>query len=219
MAADRIVGRVRRALLLDPTAFEEVRDDGAWTPICLGLAAAALLLGGLGSFLWGLLALDNRPSGFFVDTFILGGVFLILLWLAGIAVTYVVLTQIYREQIAPDALVRVVTLGHVPFALSFFVWIPGIGFGFGLLAIAAMFFYTIFGLRAAYPALDPFRTLVSVLAGFAVWAMVLPLLSSSGDAFSPGTFVFEWTADVTQDIGNFDVKLSDFKIDFGTPSR
>ncbi len=201
MPTEKIVGRVRRALLLDHTAFEEVRDDAAWTPICLGLAAVALLLGGAGSFIWGLVALDSRPSGFFVDTFVLGDIFLILLWLAGVAVTYVVLTQVYREEIAPDALVRVVTLGHIPFALSFFVWIPGIGFGFGILAIAAMFFYTIFGLRAAYPALDPFHTMVSVLAGFAVWAMILPLLSSSGDAFTPGTFIFEWTENVTEDAG------------------
>src|SRR3990170_7689462 len=120
------------------------------------MAAIAVLIGGIGAFLWAVIVLDSTPDGFFVDAVILGSIFLILLWLAGIAVTYVVLTQIYREEIAPDALARVVAMGHLPFALSFLVLIPGIGFGFGVLAIAAMFFYSIYGLRAAYPAVDPF---------------------------------------------------------------
>ena len=191
-----------------------MRDDAAFTPFALGMAAIAVLIGGLGAFLWAVIVLDSTPDGFFVDAVILGSIFLILLWLAGIAVTYVVLTQIYREEIAPDALARVVAMGHLPFALSFLVLIPGIGFGFGVLAIAAMFFYSIYGLRAAYPAVDPFKIMVAVAAGFAVWSMILPLLSGPGDAFTPGTFVFEWTEDVTEDIssGGFfgEIDISDF---------
>ncbi|MDO8615238.1 MAG: hypothetical protein Q7T33_05815 [Dehalococcoidia bacterium] len=202
MPTEQIMSRVRRALLLDQTAFEEARDDDAFTPFALGLAAGAVLIGGLGAFLWAVIVLDSTPDGFFVDAVILGSIFLILLWLAGIAVTYVILTQVYREEIAPDALARVVTLGHLPFAATFLVLIPGIGFGVGVLAVAAMFFYTIYGLRSAYPAVDPFKIMVAVLAGFAVWAMILPLLSGPGDAFTPGVFVFEWTEDVTEDISN-----------------
>ena len=47
--------------------------------------------------------MSRSDDGFFVDAVILGSIFLILLWLAGIAVTYVILTQVYREEIAPDA--------------------------------------------------------------------------------------------------------------------
>jgi hypothetical protein len=200
MPTDAIISRIRRAILLDQTAFEEARDDATFTPIALGLAALAVLIGALGSFFWSLVVLDSRPDGFFVDNVILGSIFLILLWLAGIGVTYVVLSQVYRENIAPDAMARVEALGHLPFVISFLVFIPGIGFGFGVLAIAAMFFYSIYGLRAAFPAADPFRVLVAVTAGFAVWCMILPLLSSPSDAFTPGTFVFEWTEDVTTDL-------------------
>jgi hypothetical protein len=205
MPTDAIISRIRRAILLDQTAFEEARDDATFTPIALGLAAIAVLIGAFGSFFWSLVVLDSRPDGFFVDNVILGSVFLILLWLAGIGVTYVVLSQVYRENIAPDAMARVEALGHLPFVISFLVFIPGIGFGFGVLAIAAMFFYSIYGLRAAFPAADPFRVLVAVTAGFAVWCMILPLLSGPSDAFTPGTFVFEWTEDVTTDLSKITV--------------
>ncbi len=199
MPTDQIIARLRRAFMLDQTAFEEVRDDAAFTPIAAGLAAAAVLIAAFGAWLWGELLLDHRPDGFFVDAVILGSIFLALLWIGGIVVTYIVLTQVYREEIGPDALFRVAAVGFLPFVASFLVFIPGIGFGFGVLAIAAAFFYTIYGLRAAFPAIDPFRVLVAVLAGFAIWCMILPLLSSSGDAFTPGAFIFEWTEDVVED--------------------
>ena len=200
MPTEQIIARIRRALLLDQTAFEEARDDATFTPFAAALAAIAVLIGGLGAWLWSAAVLEDTPDGFFVDAVILGVIFLILLWAAGLAVMYLVLTQVYREEATPDALLRVAALGHLPFVVSFFVFIPGIGFGFGLLAIAAMFFYTIYGLRAAFPAIDPLRVMIAVVAGFAVWAMILPLLSSPGDAFTPGTFVYEWTEDVVEDI-------------------
>jgi len=191
MPTEQIVARVRRALLLDSTAFEEVRDDAAWTPICLGLAAVAVLLGGFGSWLWGEVVLPSTPSGWFVDTAIFGTIFTILLLLAGVLVTYVVLTQVFRETAAPDAVIRLVTLTHIPFALSFFVFIPQIGFAFGILTIASMFYYTTFGLRAAYPSVAPLRVMVAVLAGFALWALILPLISDYPDNnFGTGVFVY-----------------------------
>ena len=200
MPTEQIIARIRRALLLDQTAFEEARDDATFTPFAAALAAIAVLIGGVGTWLWSAVVLEDTPDGFFVDAVILGVIFLILLWAAGLAVIYLVLTQVYREEATPDALLRVAALGHLPFVVSFFVFIPGIGFGFGLLAIAAMFFYTIYGLRAAFPAIDPFRVMIAVVAGFAVWAMILPLLSGPGDAFTPGTFAFEWTEDVVEDL-------------------
>jgi hypothetical protein len=214
MPVDQIIGRVRRALLLDAGAFEEARDDAAFTPYAIALAAIAVVIGSIGSFLWAAIVLGDTGD-FFVEAIILGSIFLTLLWIAGILVAYVVLTQIYGETVTPDALARVMALGHLPFALSLLVLIPGIGFGFGVLAVAAMFFYTIFGIRAAYPRIDPLRAMLSVLAAFAVWTMVLPLLTSPGNAFAPGTFVYEWSEDFIEDFANFSFDLGDFDIDFG----
>ncbi|MCH8813913.1 MAG: hypothetical protein IH957_02270 [Chloroflexi bacterium] len=210
MAIDQVIARLRRALMLDPTAFEEARDDVAFTPMALAAAAIAVFLGGIGSFLWAAIILDSTGD-IFVEATILGSIFLILLMLAGIAIGYVVLTQIYKEDVAPDALARVMAIGHIPFALSFLVFIPGLGFAFGMLAVALMFFYTIFGIRAAFPNIKPLRVLISVLAAFAVWAMILPLLTSPSDAFAPGVFVFEISEDAFEDF--FSISSIDFNLE------
>lgn len=214
MAFDQLIARLRRAMMLDATAFEEARDDAAFTPLALGAAAVAVLIAGIGTFLWGEVVGDG-VDGLFVDAVILGSIFLVLLWVAGIAITYVVLTQLYRETVAPDALARVMAVGHLPFALGLLVFIPGIGFAFGLLSIALAFFYTIYGIRAAFPTIDPFRVLVSVVAGFAVWTMILPLLTGPDDAFAPGVFIFEVTEDVVESFGDVPSGFDDVDVDFG----
>lgn len=214
MAIDQLIARLRRAMMLDATAFEEARDDATFTPLALGAAAVAVFLGGIGTFLWAAIVIDDTGD-IFVESTILGSIFLILLWAAGIAIAYVVLTQVYKESVAPDALARVMALGHVPFALGFLIFIPGIGFAFGLMSVALMFFYTIFGVRAAFPNIDPFRVLLSVIAGFAVWTMILPLLTSGSDAFAPGVFIYEVTEDIWEEFtdvpsaGDLDIDLSD----------
>jgi hypothetical protein len=196
---DLVFARIRRALMLDPGAFEEARDDSAFTPYALVAAALAALLGGIGAFLWASVILDETDD-FFLEATVLGTIFLIVLWGIGILGAYLVLTQLYRETIAPDALLRVAALGHIPFALSLLVFVPGLGFAFGVLAIASMFFYTNFGIRAAWPDLEAFRVMVAVLAAFSVWLMVLPLFTGPSDQFVPGTFVFEWSEDAIQDV-------------------
>lgn len=216
MPIDQLIDRLRRAMTLDATAFEEARDDATFTPLALGAAAVSVLIGGIGTFLWSAIVVGETDD-IFVEATILGSIFLILLWLAGIMIGYVVLTQVYKEDVAADALVRVMAIGHIPFALGLLILIPGIGFAFGLLSIALMFFYTVYGLRAAFPAIDPVRVLISVIAAFALWTMILPLLTDSDNAFAPGVFIYEVTEDIYEDlanvsdagIGDIDVDLSD----------
>ncbi len=199
MSMQQVIDRIRRALSLEQAAFEEIRDDAAFTPVAGGVAAAAIVVAGLGSYLWAVFNDVGDKGEFFVDALILGSIFAALLWLAWVALSYVILSQVYRETVAPDALFRITAVGAVPFALGLLVFIPGIGFGIGLLSIVLMFFLTVFGLRAAFPSIDPLRVVLAVSAGFAVWALILPLLSSPENPFSPGIFVFEWTEDVVQD--------------------
>ena len=211
MTADQVIARIRRALMLDATAYEETRDDTAFTVVSLVAAALAVLLGAIGAWLWAETVLEGTPDGWFVDTVILGTIFLLILWLIGVGVMYLILAQLYGEQVAPDALLRVATLGHLPFAASLLVFIPEIGFGFAMIAIAATFFYTNFAIRAAYPEIDVLRVMLAVLAGFAVWLFILPILTSGGDAFAPGPFVYEWSADVVEGFSGFTpVNLEDF---------
>ncbi len=211
MTFEQVIARIRRMLMLDETVFVEVRDDVSFTLFALGSAATAVFIGAVGSLLWGQVVLESTPSGFFLDTIVLGSIFLFALWLIGLVVTFLILSQLYREEITSDGFARVSLFCLTPFALSLLVFLPEIGFGIGLLAIAAMFFYSNFGLRAAYPNIDPLRVMLSVLAGFAVWAMFLPILTSSSNAFTPGPFVFEWTAEVAERASaGFDLNFEDF---------
>ena len=191
MNMEQFLAVLRRALLLEEGAWGELRDNASLTAVCGGLLAVAVLLGGVGAWLWGETVLNSMPDGWFVDTIVLGSIFTILLFLAGIGVTYVVLTQVYRETIPFDALGRIAAVGYLPFALGLLVFIPEIGFGFGLLSVALMLFYTVFGLRAAYPAIGQFHVIVAVVLGFAVWGMILPIIGEAPDNnFGTGIFVF-----------------------------
>ena len=214
MPTQQIIDRIRRALSLEQAAFEEVRDDAAFTPFAGALAAAAFVAAGFGAYLWGVFNDVGDKGEFFVDALILGSIFAVLLWLAWVALSYVILSQIYRETVAPDALFRIAAVGAAPFALGLLVCIPGIGFGIGLLSIALMFFLTVFGLRAAFPSIAPRRVVLAVSAGFVVWALILPLLSSSDNPFSPGVFVFEWTEDVVEDFFDITSAITDTFGDF-----
>jgi hypothetical protein len=188
---EQIVARIRRALLLDSAVFEEVREDTAFTPYSIGAVAIAVLLAGVGAWLFPETVLDYTPDGWFVDAFILGSIFTIILFIAGTLVTYVLLTQVFRETATPDAVIRVAGLGLLPYGLGILVFIPEIGFAFGLASIAAMFYYSTFGLRAAYPNATGMNIMLAVLAGFAVWAVILPLISGYPDNnFATGVFVY-----------------------------
>jgi hypothetical protein len=203
---ERFIALARDALLLKESAWRELRDSPALTPAALLVATIAILLGGFGAYLWAVVAdvqtipdISPGKGDFLVDAFILGSIMVALLWLGGVVAAYVVLTQVYRETVAGDALLRIAAVGAAPFALGLLVCIPGIGYGIGLMSIALMFFVTVFGVRAAYPAIDPLRVVVALLAGFAVWTMVLPLLSDTGNPFTPGAFVFEWSEDMIEE--------------------
>jgi hypothetical protein len=60
-----------------------------------------------------------------------------------------------------------------------------------LLAVAFVYFDTIMGVRAAYPAVSAWNAVVAVTAGVAVWMIVLPLISDSPDNnWVTGPFIY-----------------------------
>lgn len=199
MPVEQILARIRRALLLDVGVFEEARDDRLFTPFAIAVAGVSGLIAGIGAFFWSAFILDETQD-FFLEAVILGTVFLVLLWLVGMIAAYFVLSQVYHESVALDGMIRVMCLASVPFAVSALVFIPGFGFGLALIAVALTFFYTNYGVRAAYPDIDPMRVMIACLVAMAVWSMILPLLTSPGDQFAPGPFVFEWSEDVVEDV-------------------
>ncbi len=191
---EQFLAILRRAFLLEEDAWAELRDGVSFTAVIAGMAAAVVFLAGLGAWLWGEFNLDSTPDGWFVDTVILGTIFTLLLLLAWVAVTYIVLTQVFRETVAPDALFRVFAVGVAPWAIGFFVFIPELNFFLGALSIALTIFLIMFGLRRAF-AIARLRVLLAVVAGFAVFAIVLSLLITVDNSFVNGAFVLEASED------------------------
>jgi hypothetical protein len=193
MTAEEIFRRIQRVMMLDDGAIIEVRDDARFTPVCAAALVASALFAGIGAFLYGEFVLDAGSLGF-TDTAILGTLFTILLFLAGIGVMYIMLTVVFRVDLQPEGLVRVAALTHLPYALGLFVFLEEIGFAFGIASVALTFFYTVYALGAAAPRATALQVVLSVLAGFALWSLVIPIISDPGDNFVTGVFVYSLIA-------------------------
>ena len=190
MTSDLILSRLSRLIVLDTSVFPEVRDDRSFTLIVAGLAAGAVVMGGLGAFLYGETVLEFTPDNWFLETAVLGSIFTMILLAAAIALTYLVLAEVFKAQVTLDGLGRVLALSYTAYALSFFVFLPEVGFTFGVLSIAAMFYYAVSGVRAAAPEASAGAAALSVGAGFVLWITVMALISEPGDNFFNGPFVY-----------------------------
>jgi hypothetical protein len=189
LTSNEIVDLFRRVARLDPDAFKEIRDARSLTPYALGGLIVVILLAGFGAYLYGQTVLEF--GGFsFVKTALLGSLFTLILFAAGFGITYVVLTQLFRIDIAPDALFRLLAVGYLPYALGVFVCIPELGFVFGLLSILGVFYWSTFALRSALPAASELRLSAAVIAGICLWAAFIPFISGADNEFVTGVFVY-----------------------------
>ncbi len=185
-----LVNRLMRLARLDTSVFDEVKSDVNATIPAIVVAVVATLLSGVGGWLWWVFE-DNPDSGdFFFKSAILGTIFAVALWVAWLAVAYVVLTQLFREQADMYQLVR--TMGHAaaPLGVAILMFIPGISFGVGAAAVALFFGTTTIAIQSTTAA-SPAKVLLANAIGFAIWAIVLDLLASDYDSIlAPGLFLF-----------------------------
>jgi hypothetical protein len=178
-----------RVVILDATAFRELRDTARLTLIAAGGLAAAVVIAGFGAWLYSHTVLKGDDFSF-VKTVLLGSIFTLILFVAGFGITYVALTTLLRIDIAPDALFRLLAAGYMPYALGLLVCIPELGFVFGLLSVIAVFYWSLFALRAALPAASELRLAAAVIAGMCLWAAMIPFISGPGNEFVTGVFVY-----------------------------
>ncbi len=191
MTVELFMNRLRRLLLLDDSVFDEIRNDVAFTPASLAAAAGAVFLAALGAWLFGETVLDRAPDGWFVDTVVLGSFFTAILFGAGMAVTYLLLVQLFRvEDIPVDDYLRVTLITHAPYALGLLVFVPEIGFTFGILSVLGTLFYTMYGLGASFRDVSGTAALFSVLAGALVWLLLIPVISDPGSGYVTGVFAY-----------------------------
>jgi hypothetical protein len=183
--------RLMRLLRLDTTVFDEVRLDAAATVPSIVVAAAATFLAGLGGWLWWTVTQDFGDSGkLFVQSFILGSLFSIALWVVWVLVVYTVLTQLFGAQADIQQLFRTMGLAALPLAISLLMFIPVLDFGIGLTSLALFFGLSFIAAQAATDA-PAGKVLVASAIGFAVWALILGILVTDDNFFAPGFFLMD----------------------------
>ncbi|TAK60478.1 MAG: hypothetical protein EPO22_09280 [Dehalococcoidia bacterium] len=201
MDLNALVQRLRRLATLDTSVFDEVRTDTNSTIPAVVVTVAATLLSGVGGWLWWLFADFGDSGKVFVQSVILGSILSVILFGIWIAITYVMLTQVFRARADVNELVRVMGFASAPLALTILMFIPGLDFGIGLAATALFFATTVLAVQTATDA-PAGRALVATLAGFAVWAIVLGLLTTKDHTWAPGFFVMDRPVDALKDLAS-----------------
>ena len=199
MDVDILMQRLRRLATLDTTVFDEIRTDTTATIPALVVAVAATLLAGLGGWLWWWTAGIPDKGKMFVQSLIFGSILSLLFWFIWIAITYVLLTQIFRARADLNELIRVMGFAAAPLALGVFMFIPEVDWGIGLCSIAFFFALTNVAVQSATDAAAG-RALAANAAGFAIWAIVLGILVTARHAWAPGFFILDRGSDYLRDI-------------------
>lgn len=202
MDVNSLMQRLRRLAMLDTTVFDEVKGDTNSTIPALVVVLASTLCAGLGGWLWWLFADFGDSGKVFIQSVILGSILSVLLWGVWVAITYVMLTQVFRARADVNELVRVMGFATAPFALTILMFIPGLDFGIGLTATALLLATSVLAVESATDA-PAGRALVATAAGFAVWAIVLGLLTTKTHNWAPGFFVIDRPVDALKDYVSF----------------
>ncbi len=176
-----VLNRVARLARLDTTVFEEVRDDPNETIPSVIIAAISALLAGLGAFLWWqIVSSDVDLDSLFLNTVILGTIFLFLMYYAASLVIYVVMAQLYRVQADIMSLLRVMGYASIPLAASILMLVPIIWPVFAVLPIAALLVMMIYAVQSVTGA-DSDEVVVASLIGLAVLVLVCGLIANTVD--------------------------------------
>ncbi len=199
--------RLQRLVRLDTSVFEEVRQDPAATVPAAFVVLASTLMAGVGGWLWWLVKDFGDSGKVFFQSLVLGSVFSVALWIVWLLVSWVILTQLFREDADWQQMFRTMGMAAAPLSLSVFMFIPGIDFGVALASIALFFGLTTVAIQATTNAAAA-RVLVANVCGFAVWAIVLGLLVNADSFLAPGAFLLNAPADVLP-AASFEFNLDD----------
>ncbi len=193
MSREEIWDLGRRALLLDDSAFDELRYEESFTLLAVLAAVGAVFLAGVGAWLFGYTVLDSTPDGWLIDTLFLGTFFTFILFAAGSSITYLLMARVFHiEDVQMEEFARVALLAYAPYGLGLLVFVPEIGFAIGVLSIIGVFFYSVYGIGVAFSEESESRLSVaaSVLAGLMFWLLLITLISGPGSNYATGVFVF-----------------------------
>lgn len=175
-----ILNRVMRLARLDTTVFDEVRDDQQELIPAVIVAVISAFLAGLGAFMWSQVVPASAPDSAFVNQFILGSIFLVIMYGVAGLVIYVVLAQLYKVQADLQAIIRTMGYASIPLAASVLMFIPIIWPVFSLVPLALLFVMMIYAVQSATGA-ESNQVVISVLIGFAVMVLILGFIAIQTD--------------------------------------
>ncbi len=174
--------RVLRLAQLDTAVFDEVRDDARELVPSLVVAAVACILAGLGGFLWWKIVPDlgGDPDSLFLNTVVLGPVFLFAAIYIGGVVSWIVMAQAYKVESDLASVLRTMGYAAAPLALSVLMFIPLIWPIFALVPLALLFVMMIYALQSTTNA-DSKQVVMSAVIGFAAIVLVAGVISTITD--------------------------------------
>jgi hypothetical protein len=199
----QVAAWLKRLIYLDTRVFEDVRTNPTATIPSFLIMSLAMFIAGVGGWLWWMLKDFGSDSDIFIHSALIGGVLAIVLWGVWLVVIYVLLSQVFRQRIYLEQLLRVMGLATAPMALMGLMFLPVVSFAVGIAALALVFGVTCVAISYVCSA-NPAQILVANLAGFFVWAVALTVLASGSgtgerNPHAPGIFLYQTVTDATAD--------------------
>ena len=189
MDPNLILNKILRLARLDTTVFDEVRDDANELIPAMIVAGFSALLAGLGATLFYEFNFDYGPEKPWLNTFILGGVFMAALYLVWVLIAYVIIVQVYKASADLQSLLRTMGYAAVPLALSVLMFIPVLYPVFAIVPLALLFVMSIYAVQAVTNA-DSTQVVIANTAGFSVMVLVLSIVAFSSDTTVMGAGLF-----------------------------
>lgn len=173
MDLNLIFKRIMRAALLDKEFYQEVEADPTLNQEALMIVVAVSVIGGIGSFLAGLIA--GKPGAAFLALIVTSaiGVANYYIWAY---VTHYIGTNLFAGDADPGELLRVLGYASAPQLLGLLGFIPCIGW---LIALAGAIWALVagfYGVREALD-LDTTETLITVVLGWLAVVIISSIVS------------------------------------------
>jgi hypothetical protein len=199
----QVTAWLKRLVYLDTRVFEEVRTNPTATIPSFIVVVLAMFLAGIGGYLWWMLQDFGSNDDILLHSAVIGAVLGVVLWCVWLMVVYLLLSQVFRQRVFLEQLLRVMGLGTAPLALMGLMFIPYVSFAVGLASLALVFGLTCVAISYVCAA-NPAQILVANLAGFFVWAIALSVLASGSGSdrnpHAPGIFLYQAVVDAVADI-------------------
>ena len=184
--------RIFRLSKFDQNVFGEIRDDSSAKLITsITIIVVSSLLAGLGSFLYWEISGNPVVENQFINTFIFGSLFMALLYIEGLLVTFVLLVQVFRIPVDLHALLCVGGYASFPLALSLLMAIPLIYPLFSILSLCLLFLFLVIGMQEVCQEKSAkvfFATLLGFVTMVAALGIIAVLFSNPDAPIGAGLF-------------------------------